>query len=194
VRQTSIEIESEVDVARARRRATVHVPIPALTLAAPLVAALVAALLAGCGGSGGRSPSGARGGAAGVTHRALRLALQTAACIRANGVPDYPQPERIDGTIAISFTRSVNPTTPAVQAAAKKCGHRAEQQAGGASSRIVFVHCVRAHGVRKFPYPTASGHVSPAMVRAAGINIRSPAVVRVIANCLPLWLRPARSP
>ena len=154
------------------------------TTGVPIAAALlVGALLAGCGS-----------GSAGVTQPALRRALKAAACLRANGVPNYPEPKFVDGTIALSFTAGVNPTTPAVQTAAEKCGYQAEQQAGETSSRIAFVRCMREHGVRDFPYPTATGHVSPALVRAAGININSAAVTPVVVKCLPPWLLPGKAP
>ncbi|HTX09671.1 MAG TPA: hypothetical protein VME22_13715 [Solirubrobacteraceae bacterium] len=154
------------------------------TTGVPIAALLVAALLAGCGGSTG----------GGVTQRALARALRAAACMRANGVPSYPAPKLINGTIRVSFTASLNPTTPTVQAAAQKCGYQAEQQAGETSSRIAFARCMRAHGVRRFPYPTADGSVSPAMVQAAGINIDSAAVAKVVGECLPPWLRPGTAP
>jgi hypothetical protein len=148
------------------------------------VALLVAALLAGCGGSS----------AGGVTRTAFHRALSAAACMRANGVPDYPKPKLVNATIRVAFTTSVNPETPAVQEAAKQCGYEAEQQAGETSSRIVFVRCMRAHGVKHFPYPTTTGHVSPAMVKAAGININSAAVAPLVSECLPSWLLPGKAP
>lgn len=155
------------------------------TASFPIAAALlVGALLAGCGGSSG----------GGVTHQAVNRALKAAACMRANGVPNYPEPKLINGTIKLSFTASINPSTPAVQTAAKKCGYQDELQAAETSSRIAFVRCMRTHGVAKFPYPTAKGGVSVAMVRARGIDPQSPAVVRVVSECLPPWLRPPKTP
>ncbi len=73
-------------------------------------------------------------------------------------------------------------------------GSGGRQQASRAQtrSRIAFVSCMRAHGVTRFPYPTADGHVSVAMVRAQGINPQSPAVARVVSECLPPWLRPPK--
>ena len=141
----------------------------------------VAALLAACGGS--------TDGEGQAFHRAL----DAAACIRAHGIPNYPEPKLVNGTIKLPFTTRINPTTPAVRTAAKKCGYQAEQQAGETRSRIVFAHCMRTHGVRDFPYPTARGGVSVAMVRAAGIDMQSPAVVRAVAACLPPWLRPTQT-
>jgi len=124
----------------------------------------------------------------------LQRALKAETCMRTHGVPDYPEPRLDDRTITLLFTAGVNPTSPAVQAAAKKCGSQAERQAGETQSRIAFAHCMRMHGVTNFPYPTAQGHVSPAMVQAAGIDMRSPAVVQVLSACLPAWLRPSKTP
>jgi hypothetical protein len=120
--------------------------------------------------------------------------LKAAACMRANGVRNYPEPKLINGTIKLSFTASINPATPAVRTAAKKCGYQDEQEAEQTRLRMAFVCCMRTHGVTKFPYPTANGHVSVAMVRARGINPQAPAVARVVSECLPPWLRPPRGP
>jgi len=145
---------------------------------------LVAALLAGCGRSSG----------GGVTQEAFHRALKAAACMRANGVPNYPEPKLINGTIHISYTPRVNPTSPAVQAAAQKCGYQNEEQAEETRSRIAFARCMRTHGVPDFPYPTPQGAVSVEMVEARGINPQAPAVARVEAKCLPPWLRPPKGP
>ena len=110
--------------------------------------------------------------------------------MRKHGVPDYPEPEVINGAISISFTGRINPTTPAVRTAAEKCGDQSELWTG---PRVAYASCMRTHGVRNFPYPTANGHVSVAMVRAQGINPAAPAVARVEAQCLPVWLRPPTS-
>ncbi len=75
-----------------------------------------------------------------------------------------------------------------------RCGARDKMLVAETRSRIEFVRCMRTHGVRNFPYPTATGHVSVDMVRARGINPQSPAVARVVSECLPPWLRPPRGP
>ena len=147
-------------------------------------ALLPAAVLAGCGDSSG----------GGGTHPAFHRALKAAACMRANGVPNYPDPQLINGSIRLRFTANINPTKPAVQTAAKKCGSQNGILAEETSSRIAFVRCMRSHGVGRFPYPTADGGVSVEMVRARGINPQSPAVVRVVSECLPAWLRPPATP
>ena len=57
-------------------------------------------------------------------HQQFSKALKAAVCIRANGVPDYPDPELINGNIALFFSPNNNPSSPAFQKAAKKCGWR----------------------------------------------------------------------
>ena len=51
--------------------------------------------------------------------------LKAATCMRANGVPNYPDPKLIDGSIYRNFNPSlnINPSSPAFQKAAKKCAH-----------------------------------------------------------------------
>jgi hypothetical protein len=55
----------------------------------------------------------------------FQKSLQAAACMRANGVPNYPDPTLIDGTIDHNFNPSlnINPSSPAFLQAAKKCAH-----------------------------------------------------------------------
>jgi hypothetical protein len=44
---------------------------------------------------------------------------------------------------------------------------------------------MRSHGVSRFPDPTAQGQLTIEMVQAAGIDVHSPAVLRVVQACLP---------
>jgi hypothetical protein len=44
---------------------------------------------------------------------------------------------------------------------------------------------MRSHGVTRFPDPTAQGDLTVAMVQAQGIDVHSPAVLRVVQACLP---------
>jgi hypothetical protein len=50
---------------------------------------------------------------------------------------------------------------------------------------LLFARCMRSHGVTRFPDPTAQGELSVAMVKAQGIDVHSPAVLRVVQACLP---------
>jgi hypothetical protein len=53
----------------------------------------------------------------------FQLSLKAAACMRANGIPNYPDPTFIGGSIDHNFDPSlnINPNSPAFLQAAKKC-------------------------------------------------------------------------
>ena len=74
-----------------------------------------------CGqfGSAGRQVTAAR------ENQEFQRSLKAAACMRANGIPNYPDPKLIDGSIDHNFNRglNINPSSPAFQQAAQKCGH-----------------------------------------------------------------------
>jgi hypothetical protein len=74
-----------------------------------------------CGsfGSAGRQVTAAQ------EKQEFKKSLKAAACMRANGVPNYPDPTFIDGTIDHNFNPdlNINPSSPAFQQAAQKCGH-----------------------------------------------------------------------
>lgn len=53
-------------------------------------------------------------------HQEYRKELTAAKCMRANGVPSYPDPKLINGTI-LNSAANTNPSSPAFQRAAKKC-------------------------------------------------------------------------
>ena len=55
----------------------------------------------------------------------FQKSLKAAACMRANGVPHYPDPTLIDGDIDHNFNAglNINPSSPAFQRAAQECGH-----------------------------------------------------------------------
>ena len=78
-----------------------------------------ALLLGGCGGGGGHASSPAN-----QEQQEFQTSLKAAACMRANGVPNYPNPKLIDGSISHNFNASpnINPSSRAFQQAAEKCG------------------------------------------------------------------------
>jgi hypothetical protein len=44
---------------------------------------------------------------------------------------------------------------------------------------------MRSHGVARFPDPSAHSGLTVEMVQAQGIDVHSPAVLRVVQACLP---------
>ena len=116
--------------------------------------ALVCALaLAACGSSPSKSAAG--GKAPGI---------KFADCMRANGVPNFPDPQGGGGGIRIPDNSGINPRSPAFQSAQKACfkllpgggplhGHASEAQ------KLQLLHlaqCMRRHGISTFPDPVAT--------------------------------------
>ena len=148
---------------RGRRRALLR---RAGLLAAVL--ALIGPLATACGG--GSSPAAsARGG---PTHREAALAY--ARCVRAHGVPNYPDPDS-NGKFHIL------PEGPQGTAADHACHHllsagaapMSQSQVQHALSQLLkYARCMRAHGVPNFADPQATnGMIS---VGAQGMDVHSP--------------------
>jgi hypothetical protein len=114
--------------------------------------------------------------------------------MRSNGVPNFPDPQRYaGGNVKLTVHNLGN--SPQVKAAMNTCGHllpsgpgspeSAQQQRTQLADELSFAHCMRSHGVARFPDPTAQGELSVAMVQAQGINVHSPTVLHVVQACLP---------
>ncbi len=117
-------------------------------------AVLTCVLLAACGSS---KPSGSRGPSAAAF-------IRFADCMRANGVPTFPDPQG-GGGIQIPTGSGIDPQSPAFQSAQKVCfkllpgggplhgGQASEQR------KLMMLHlsqCMRRHGFPSFPDPTAN--------------------------------------
>lgn len=115
------------------------------------LAALVLLALTGCGGS-----STASGGVSGQGDPALNLSR----CMRAHGVPGFPDPTA-GGTLALP--NGMNPQAPAFQSAQRACAKLLPGGGpGGTPSESIrlsmfrIARCIRAHGLPSFPDPTSS--------------------------------------
>jgi hypothetical protein len=164
-----------------------------------VVASLVAVslLAAGCGGS--RSPGVANVASTSTTAASTMPrggAFAFARCMRAHGVPSWPDPNS-SGVFDKSKIRQLGISAPRMRAIEdRSCGHLLPQKGGPqqetpqqARTRLAdelsFARCMRSHGVSRFPDPTAQGGLSVEMVQAHGIDVHSPAVLRVVQACLP---------
>ena len=166
---------------------------------APGVAGVALSLLAaGCGG--GHSPSVASVGSsttAATTTTAQSGLIAFSNCMRAHGAPNFPDPQRLPGGSVKLAINQAAATSPQFNAAMKACNHllpnrggsepqeSAQQQRKQLADALSFAKCMRSHGVSRFPDPTAQGQLTVEMVQAAGIDVRSPAVLRVVQACLP---------
>jgi hypothetical protein len=123
-------------------------------------------------------------------------------CMRANGVPNFPDPGG-GGGIQLSSSSGVNPFSPAFKAAQQKC--RKLLPGGGPPSgpptaqaerqALETSQCMRRHGVSGFPDPTLKAPTNPAGYSAiedrggviiaipSSINPQSPAFQQAAQAC-----------
>lgn len=127
-----------------------------------LAGAAVVLAIGACGSSAkSQPPAHSAGVAAGIRY---------AACIRANGVPNFPDPS--GGGVQIP--NDVNPSSPAFQTAQRACkslmpGGSGPPPATGEQKEAMFnlARCMRAHGVSGFPDPVSSPPANPAGMAVA---------------------------
>ena len=136
-------------------------------LVALVLVSVIALVGAGCGsntatgtassgsntGSGASSGSASNGGNTQATKR--EKAVKFAECVRAHGVPHFPDPDATGNfnfgvdVSAATFTAAVN-ACKALQPPGTLSAHRSVKQQ---SAALRFAACVRAHGVPDFPDP-----------------------------------------
>ena len=116
-------------------------------------------------------------------------------CMRSNGVPNFPDPQRFTGGNVKLTIHQLQSESPHFQAAMSACNHLLPTAAGSQQTEqqlrtqladeLSFARCMRSHGMSRFPDPTAQGELTVEMVQAQGIDVHSPAVLRVVQACLP---------
>jgi hypothetical protein len=163
-------------------------------LAAAMCAGAASLAAAACGGS--ESPRATSVGPASPQGMAAK-AFEFSRCMRAHGVPSFPDPvvSGQDGEqkIAVRVTPSET-SSPRFESAQSACrgimpdptpSQIAGQQRHEEQGKLAFARCMRSHGIQSFPDPTPQGQITPAMASAAGVDIRSPAVLGVAMKCVP---------
>lgn len=158
-----------------------------LALATPLALASVTLLASACGGKGaspgianlgttgttattpagnGGAPSSNSSGGSGA-HLQIQMNVkngaQFSACMRKNGVPNFPDPTS-SGNISIGPGSGINPDSPSFKTAQKTCrkllpngGQPTPAQVAKAQqAALEYSKCMRSHGVTNFPDPTFS--------------------------------------
>ena len=165
-----------------------------LILASVVAVAAFSLLAAGCGGGGSpRVANVATSTTAATTTMTQNGLLAFSQCMRSNGMPNFPDPQRfVGGNVKLT----IHQLAPS-QAALSACNHllptnggsgpreTAQQQRTRLADGLSFARCMRSHGVTRFPDPTAQGQLTVEMVEAQGIDLHSPAVLRAVQACLP---------
>lgn len=125
------------------------------------IASVTAGLLvAGCGGA----PHSAATTSDSVNARATTVLRALARCVRAHGMPSFPDPA-VDGNGHPKYPDSSPRIPPSIQQACKSV---AEQMPASYTATVpvssadfhkllVFARCVRSHGVADWPDPNALG-------------------------------------
>jgi hypothetical protein len=125
---------------------------PMLKLVAVLMVSALA--IAGCGSS-----------TTSITATAGSPELQFARCMRAHGMPNFPDPTVSGGHPTIILGPAVNPKSPAFRAAQPACGPLPAGLLGGPIrpvsearklAMLRLAQCMRAHGIQDFPDPTTT--------------------------------------
>jgi hypothetical protein len=150
-----------------------------LLIAAALL--IVALAVAGCGGSSSPSvahlstetgPSSASPAGSGSSPespaRLQEAAVAYAKCMRASGVPNFPDPNA-GGGFLFHARAGMNPSSPAFKAAQAKCGHFMPPGPGSGpppspqtlARFLNIARCMRRHGVYNFPDPRTSAPPNP---------------------------------
>ena len=156
--------------------------------------------LAACGGTSSASDVAGGSTSSHDTAASNGKALQFAGCMRAHGVPNFPDPtgglldHRVQQTPNSMSVNGVEVNGPAFQSAMKVCqsylpngGHpTAAQTAKAKSQALAMAKCMRSHGVPNFPDPSfqpgPNGGVG-VKISGAGINPNSPAFQAAAKDC-----------
>ena len=177
---------------------------------------LVVLLAAGCGG-GTKAPSVASvatttrttSTAAPIETQLQQDALKYSECMRAHGVPSFPDPQP-GGGFVFQAGSGVDPSSPAFEAAHAKCqklmpvpaglapGSTSHPSAQWLAQMEKAAQCMRRHGVPSFPDPRTSVPSNPFPSGGSGVisniqgaifvfpdtlNVQSPSFVHAAAVC-----------
>jgi hypothetical protein len=126
---------------------------------------------AGSPGTGGQANPGA-------STSPFQEMLAYSACMRANGVTNFPDPvQNANGSFSLQLSPSlgINPNSTQYKAAQQACQHlmpsgvASGQGSTSPEQAVKWAACMRSHGLPNFPDPTVSNGV--AQLNLSGTNI-----------------------
>ena len=121
-------------------------------------------------------------------------ALAYAACMRAHGITDFPDPDssgQIDlkgAALRGGPNSDLNGTNQQFQAAANACKslqptESSTQQHQDAAQALMWARCMRSHGIANFPDPDSGGGFHVAAIRADGVDVTTPQFQAAASAC-----------
>ncbi len=130
-----------------------------------ILAAAAATALAGCGSSKPPSVAGGSGPPASQPQLQVQKSLlEFAACMRAHGEPNFPDPS--GGGFQFGVSSGVDPSSPAFRTAQAKCakfqpsglapGMQTHPTTQWLAQMVKAAECMRRHGIPNFPDPGTS--------------------------------------
>jgi hypothetical protein len=178
-------------------------PWPSRTGLLAIVVGIVL-LTAACGGASANSPVSGTSSSSGASadpgtaataggSSTYNKAVAYAQCMRAHGVPNFPDPFPNGGFgLSPSVTGGTNgQVSPQYQAAEQACaslspvGNLSPQQQRHALSQLLkFSACMRSHGYPKFPDPSFGS--DGIVLHIVGFDRNSPQFQAAQRSCLPL--------
>jgi hypothetical protein len=162
----------------------------------------VGLLTAACGGSPsagvasiGSTTTATSAGSGGNTPT-FQHALRYVDCMRAHGVPNFPDPSS-DGQINVDFAhggKDGSPASPGIDrmspqyiSADQTCRHllpggvpTPEQNQQALAEDLKYAQCMRSHGVANYPDPNPN---NPNVVRLIGVDMNSPRFLAAQKTC-----------
>ena len=159
----------------------------------PVVALALAGLIglagAGCGSNGssttGTSGAGSTSSAADKKLTKQEKAVKFAECLRANGVPNFPDPDANgESRFGVDVTREVwMKAVDACEALKPPGALSSTRTPKEQSASLRFAQCVRDHGVKDFPDP-ANGEPLVDTTKIPSLGNRSPRTDPVFAPAM----------
>lgn len=137
---------------------------------------------AACGSSSSSFSASASGASSGQATGMLAYAQ----CVRAHGVPNFPDPGANGQEPASTKNLVSDPHFVAANNACRSLvpGGTSAQFAADTRQYVQFAQCVRAHGVPNFPDPSTDPDGSPVFsLQHSGINVQAPQVRSAALRC-----------
>lgn len=127
------------------------------------------------------------GGSQGSASGPPRSPLAFAQCMRAHGVPNFPDPNN-NGRFNLA---GIDTASPQVVRASEACGGQiastsSGQESQGIAQRLKFSRCMRKHGVTNFPDPPPPSAKGANSVHVQGSSGEAPVFQRALTTCRPL--------